>query len=767
MAQAANAAHLRRQQAMRAGIEASRSSSQGEVDSNSNQNSNQSFIITEHVSPYQQELLRGQQTHPAYWGQQASPDAPRSQGNQRQQGQRPSGQQSPPYYWVQQYARQPTTNASSYPSNTSRRTHKQPPKPSRPTPDQGMTTSINQQAPQFQFSSTSSQVPDDRNFITDSSHSHPARSPQNLPPSKNPAMATIASTFASGSSSASAPFPPQQNGPPWSMYPFNTFNPTTSEQPPAFIPHSPLIAPPQWKHARSVNYGQEVLPQNPRERWANGLLPTEIPPDTSDSPEAASGAVQGPGGWKAPNAPGQLHWQPQVSSSRNAGSQLSMASIAPPSSRASGAGYASANQAREPPFGAYVGDIRPPSAKIQRLQDGSRHAVNPPNGASKFSRYVHRSPSPAHLKTRCGLVQPIDVRDAALKESYDPATIARDVLINADKHPTEPILNHHLEILSQNIPSINIASDLESIRWDLIDPVSSRDTAIHRSPARVESRPSKDLGVPPFVPPSYQAWQSQFPPSPAPATAFARPALRPPSQSPPPPSPSAQFPYPAPLPVFTRPSTSKPSSAPITTPTPVLQPTAELPLGPKLSPAPAPAPAPARPIQPQTPSSSGLRRASESSWSKEPSRSRQHSPHTQVQVVIPPSPHRMPPRKKGQVGRPKKTAEATHNVEVAIQREPTVPYPIYHCKWIDCLAELHNLQALQSHVLKIHIPHNLHCGWKECADRTPRAAADMWEHVTKQHIEKVGWTLGDGPVVPVSGENDLATIDISARDSHL
>lgn len=127
----------------------------------------------------------------------------------------------------------------------------------------------------------------------------------------------------------------------------------------------------------------------------------------------------------------------------------------------------------------------------------------------------------------------------------------------------------------------------------------------------------------------------------------------------------------------------------------------------------------------------------------------------------------MPPRKKGQVGRPKKTAEATNNVEVAIQREPTVPYPIYHCKWIDCLAELHNLQALQSHVLKIHIPHNLHCGWKECADRTPRAAADMWEHVTKQHIEKVGWTLGDGPVVPASGENHLATIDISARDSHL
>lgn len=736
------------------------------MDSNSNQNSNQSFISTEHVSPYQQELLRGQQTHPAYRGQQASPENPQSQGNQRQQGQGPSEQQSPPYYGAQQYTRQPTTNASSYPSNTSRRTHKQPLKPSRPTSGQAMTTSINQQAPQFQFSSTSSQVPDARNFTTDSSHSHPARSPQTLPPSKNPAMATIARTFASGSSSGSAPFPPQKTGAPLSMHnPFNTYKPTTREQPPAFVPHSPLIAPPQWKHARSLNYEQEVLPQNPRERWANALPPAETPPGTSDSPEAASGAVQGPGGWKALNAPGQQHRLPQVSNSRNAGSQLPMASMAPLSSRASGAGYAPANQAREPPSGAYADDIRPPSAKIQRLQDGSRHAVNPPNGASKFSRYIHRSPSPAHLKTRRGLVQPIDVRDAALKESYDPTTIARDVLINADKHPTEPMLNHHLEILSQNIPSINIASDLETIRWDLIDPVVSHDTAIHRSPTRVESRPSKDLGVPPFVSPSYQGCQSQFPPSPAPAAAFARPAFRPPSQSPPPPSPSAQPRYPAPLPVFTRPSISKPPSVPITISTPVPQPAAKLPLGPKSSPAPAPAPAP--PIQPQTPSSSSPRRASESPWSKEPSRSPRHSPHTQVQVVIPPSPHRMPPRKKGQVGRPKKTAEATNNVEVAIQREPTVPYPIYHCKWIDCLAELHNLQALQSHVLKIHIPHNLHCGWKECADRTPRAAADMWEHVTKQHIEKVGWTLGDGPVVPASGENHLATIDISARDSHL
>lgn len=126
----------------------------------------------------------------------------------------------------------------------------------------------------------------------------------------------------------------------------------------------------------------------------------------------------------------------------------------------------------------------------------------------------------------------------------------------------------------------------------------------------------------------------------------------------------------------------------------------------------------------------------------------------------------MPPRKRVQVGRPKKS-DPDNNVEVAIHHEPTVPYAVFRCQWSECSAELHNLQALQSHVLKVHIPHNLRCNWGDCADQIPRAAADMWEHVITQHIAKIGWVSGDGPVIPSSGESHLARSEAFARESQL
>ena len=42
----------------------------------------------------------------------------------------------------------------------------------------------------------------------------------------------------------------------------------------------------------------------------------------------------------------------------------------------------------------------------------------------------------------------------------------------------------------------------------------------------------------------------------------------------------------------------------------------------------------------------------------------------------------------------------------------------------------------------------------------------MWEHFTSQHLKKVAWASGDGPVIP-SGESHLVTIDITARESQL
>jgi hypothetical protein len=56
-------------------------------------------------------------------------------------------------------------------------------------------------------------------------------------------------------------------------------------------------------------------------------------------------------------------------------------------------------------------------------------------------------------------------------------------------------------------------------------------------------------------------------------------------------------------------------------------------------------------------------------------------------------------------------------------------------------------------VIKVHIPHSLVCKWKDCGNKTPMAAADMFQHLATEHISKIAWELGDGPTVPVTGEN--------------
>ncbi|KAJ5128034.1 hypothetical protein N7448_008813 [Penicillium atrosanguineum] len=392
--------------------------------------------------------------------------------------------------------------------------------------------------------------------------------------------------------------------------------------------------------------------------------------------------------------------------------------------------------ANGPPLVETPPDTQAPTAKRRRLQHGTKHAVNPFNGIQEFSKNAHRSHSRAHLKMRNNLVESIDAKDAALKESYDPATIARDILINADKHPTEPNLNHHLEILSQKIPSVTITSDLATLRWDLLDPVGPRDIP-QGSPA--PSRPNA-LGALPFVPPSYHSRQLPSPPAPAPVLKFARPTLQPPPR--PLPSSSPPLLRSAPPPMFTRPSVPTPNSTPTPTPAPVRQSVVELPSSSKQTPAPIP-PQTTKPASPSSP--------------------RLNPPRTQMQVVIPTSP-RGPPHKKGHVGRPGKTAPSKSHLLGTIHHKSTVSYPVFHCKWLDCEAELHNLQTLQSHVLKVHIPHNLQCGWGECADPTPRAAANMWEHVTSQHLEEAAWASGDGPVIRSADDYESSGFPLSLRN---
>ncbi|GAB1199346.1 hypothetical protein APSETT444_008692 [Aspergillus pseudonomiae] len=88
---------------------------------------------------------------------------------------------------------------------------------------------------------------------------------------------------------------------------------------------------------------------------------------------------------------------------------------------------------------------------------------------SSFSFSPRDTTDRSFLKNRMDIVKPLSKVDAAVKLSYDPRTIARDVLIASGRHPTEPALNHHLVRLRDIFLYVDNSSDLETFRWDMVD----------------------------------------------------------------------------------------------------------------------------------------------------------------------------------------------------------------------------------------------------------------------------------------------------------
>ena len=67
------------------------------------------------------------------------------------------------------------------------------------------------------------------------------------------------------------------------------------------------------------------------------------------------------------------------------------------------------------------------------------------------------------------IAQPLDPKKMK-KMPFNPKTFARDLMISRGTHPTEKPLNWHLEILKDRFLYINDDTDLDTIRWDLLDP---------------------------------------------------------------------------------------------------------------------------------------------------------------------------------------------------------------------------------------------------------------------------------------------------------
>ena len=81
-----------------------------------------------------------------------------------------------------------------------------------------------------------------------------------------------------------------------------------------------------------------------------------------------------------------------------------------------------------------------------------------------------KRPIPASELRRTAVVEPLDKKKALRRNTYNPATIARDVLIACGRHPYERQLNQHLDVLKTNISQISNESDLSTIKWNIIDP---------------------------------------------------------------------------------------------------------------------------------------------------------------------------------------------------------------------------------------------------------------------------------------------------------
>lgn len=123
------------------------------------------------------------------------------------------------------------------------------------------------------------------------------------------------------------------------------------------------------------------------------------------------------------------------------------------------------------------------------------------------------------------------------------------------------------------------------------------------------------------------------------------------------------------------------------------------------------------------------------------------------------------PAKSGSWGSKAKAPTVKQNERL---QEPA--YQIYKCQWLDCSAELHSLEVLKKHVIKVHgrpdTDGSFHCLWKGCKEANKQAAsgrpqsqsaefediADWLLHVDKDHLQPVAWTLGDGPRGGLSGK---------------
>lgn len=370
----------------------------------------------------------------------------------------------------------------------------------------------------------------------------------------------------------------------------------------------------------------------------------------------------------------------------------------------------------------------------------------------------------------------IDETKALRRTSYNVTTIARDVLLATGKHPEMARLNGHLEPLLTTFRNLSCTSDLNTLRWDIIDPGnplpdtsaysgyngSSGDEeedqpilASHMLTAtnvgestftqRLDTRGPTNVGKPVF-----KRWRGRPPRSNHPGNQ-SRPGGHDEGCQP------NTF-------GASTPTSGDPDRIPTRTPESV----ATSGSGGNSSNTRSSGYAAFRQAMAADGTPLPRKKGRPVGWRKYPAT----ASSTPGSAQDPGSAHKPSNLRHSQTAGEKHKGAIQKDSNSSPSHEPQ--FRVYKCLWQRCAAELHNLDTLCKHVNKIHCKPNSNgvydCRWATCGktirdtDSTTGEETERTEylsysrideiesHIEKAHLSVVAWSLGDGPAAGLSGK---------------
>lgn len=365
------------------------------------------------------------------------------------------------------------------------------------------------------------------------------------------------------------------------------------------------------------------------------------------------------------------------------------------------------------------------------------------------------------------LVDCLDRKRAIRRNTYNPATIARDVLLACGRHPSERQLNQHLDGLRTTLPQISFDSDLSTIRWDIIDP-GHPPPGYFRDGVQALTEDADDESESDYAerkPHSQTPWnaligkggagEARVQALPEAINPFKQKRRgRPPRQS---------LPNDTSIATPKRPSNTTTMSASAPRPT-----TAGAGVGYQAFRSATQYGPDGQPLPKKRGRPVGWRKAIHGSTAAQAQMLGDRFTGTSQA-----SPSQLSSLHKIRTGEGDPIVIDSRSSSV-VNRIPQ--YPSYKCKWQNCKAELHNLETLRKHVFKVHrketLGNTLDCLWADCGKAImnvdPTTAlrieqkvpynfdlqSDWHTHIQQNHFDPLSWELGDGPASGLSGNED-------------